>query len=167
VLGTYTLGDGVSVETLVALNQSSTDPLVLTGNEFGQSLYGNLGDNYLNGGQGADFLVGLAGNDSLLGGTGADNMAGGVGNDIYYVDNSGDQVIELAGEGDDLVVATASLSLTDAAAVETMSADPGAGNINLTGNEFAQSLYGNAGNNILTGLGGADYLVGGAGNDTY
>ena len=167
VLGTYTLAQGVSIETLVALNQSSTDPLVLTGNEFGQSLYGNLGDNYLNGGQGNDFLVGLAGNDNLLGGTGADDMQGGTGNDVYYADQAGDRIFENAGEGSDLVVATVSYTLTDGAAVETMSADPNAGNINLTGNEFAQSIYGNAGNNNITGMGGADFLVGGAGNDTY
>src|SRR5262249_42046327 len=144
-----------------------TDPLVLTGNEFGQSLYGNLGDNYLNGGQGNDFLVGLAGNDNLLGGTGADDMQGGTGNDVYYADQAGDRIFENVGEGSDLVVATASYTLTDGAEVETMSADPNAGNINLTGNEFAQSIYGNSGNNIITGMGGADFLVGGAGNDTY
>ena len=167
VLGTYTLAQGASIETLVALNQSSTDPLVLTGNEFGQSLYGNLGDNYLNGGQGNDFLVGLDGNDNLLGGTGADDMQGGTGNDVYYADQAGDRIFENPGEGSDLVVATASYTLTDGAEVETMSADPNAGNINLTGNEFAQSIYGNAGNNIITGMGGADFLVGGAGNDTY
>ncbi|HEX6740182.1 MAG TPA: hypothetical protein VF079_00095, partial [Sphingomicrobium sp.] len=167
VLGTYTLAQGVSVETLYALNQLSTDPLVLTGNEYGQSLYGNLGDNYLNGGQGADYLVGLAGNDSLLGGTGADHLAGGGGNDVYYVDEIGDIIFENAGEGSDIVVATASFALTPGAEVETLSADPNAGDLNLTGNEFAQSLYGNGGHNVLTGLGGADYMVGGAGNDFY
>ncbi|HEX6741123.1 MAG TPA: calcium-binding protein, partial [Sphingomicrobium sp.] len=167
VLGTYTLAQGVSVETLVALNQSSTDPLVLTGNEFGQSLYGNLGDNYLNGGQGADYLVGLAGNDNLLGGTGADHMQGGIGDDVYYVDEAGDLITELAGEGNDILVATASYTLAAGASIETMSAEQTNANINLTGNELAQSLYGNGGNNILTGGGGADYMVGGAGNDVY
>jgi len=168
VLGTYTLAQGVSVETLYALNQSGTEPLVLTGNEYGQSLYGNLGDNYLNGGQGADFLVGLAGNDNLLGGTGADHMQGGTGNDVYYVDEAGDLITELAGEGDnDILVATASYTLADGVSVETMSAEQNSAAINLTGNELAQSLYGNAGDNILTGGGGADYMVGGAGNDKY
>ncbi|HYU94895.1 MAG TPA: calcium-binding protein [Sphingomicrobium sp.] len=167
VLGTYTLAQGASVETLVAFNQSSTDPLVLTGNEYGQSLYGNLGNNYLNGGQGDDFLVGLAGNDNLLGGTGADHMEGGVGDDVYYVDQAGDVITELAGEGNDILVATASYTLADGASIETMSSEQTNAAINLTGNELAQSLYGNAGNNILTGGGGADYMVGGAGNDKY
>jgi Ca2+-binding RTX toxin-like protein len=167
VLGTYTLAQGASVETLYALNQSGTEPLVLTGNEYGQSLYGNLGDNYLNGGQGADYLVGLAGNDNLLGGTGADHMQGGTGNDVYYVDEAGDLVTELAGEGNDILVATASYTLGAGVSVETMSAEQTSAPINLTGNELAQSLYGNAGNNILTGGGGADFMVGGAGNDVY
>ena len=167
VLGTYTLAQGASIETLVALNQGSTDPLVLTGNEYGQSLYGNLGDNYLNGGQGSDYLVGLAGNDNLLGGTGADHMAGGTGNDVYYVDQAGDLITELGGEGEDLLVATASYALGAGVSIETLSAEQGSAAINLTGNELAQSLYGNDGANILTGGGGADYMVGGLGNDKY
>ena len=167
VLGTYTLAQGASVETLYALNQGSTDPLVLTGNEFGQSLYGNLGNNYLNGGQGNDFLVGLAGNDNLLGGTGADHMEGGTGNDVYYVDDTLDVVTENAGEGEDLLVATTSYALASGVSIETISAEQTSAAINLTGNDLAQSLYGNVGNNILTGGGGSDYMVGGAGNDKY
>ena len=167
VLGTYTLEQGASIETLVAVNQSSTEPLVLTGNEFGQSLYGNQGDNYLNGGQASDYLVGLGGNDSLLGGTGADHMAGGVGNDVYYVDEIGDLITEVAGEGNDLLVATASYTLEAGTSIETMTTEQNSAPINLTGNELGQSLYGNAGNNDLTGGGGSDYLVGGAGNDRY
>ena len=167
VLGTYTIAQGASVETPVALNQASTDALILTGNEFGQSLYGNLGDNYLNGGQGADHLVGLAGNDNLLGGTGADHMEGGVGNDVYYVDEAGDLITELAGEGDDTVVATASYALGSGVSIEVLSTEQSTAPINVTGNELAQTIYGNPGNNILTGMGGADYMLGGAGNDKY
>ena len=73
----------------------------------------------------------------------------------------------LRGEGDDILVATASFTLNDGAEVETISADPNAGNVNLTGNEYGQSLYGNNGNNVLTGGGGSDFMVGGAGNDVY
>jgi serralysin len=39
--------------------------------------------------------------------------------------------------------------------------------MNLTGNEFANSIYGNAGGNVLIGGGGADTLIGGAGDDIY
>ena len=44
-------------------------------------------------------LTGLGGNDILNGGAGADQMFGGTGNDTYVVDNVGDVVTELDGEG--------------------------------------------------------------------
>ena len=166
VPGTYVLRDGVEVETLVAVDQNSLDPVNLTGNEFGQSLYGSQGANSLNGGLGNDYLVGLGGNDFLLGGGGNDNLAGGQGNDLYYVD-AGDAIVETAGEGDDLAVALQSFALGSGQSVETLAAAEGTAGINLTGNALAQSLYGNAGNNVLTSGGGADYLVGGAGSDTF
>jgi Ca2+-binding RTX toxin-like protein len=49
--------------------------------------------------------------DWLDGGAGADTMSGSIGDDIYVVDNAGDQVIELVGEGIDSVHARASASL--------------------------------------------------------
>jgi Ca2+-binding RTX toxin-like protein len=76
-------------------------------------------------------------------------------------------VFEAAGEGDDLVVAFSSFALIAGHSVETLSAAEGSANINLTGNELGQSIYGNAGNNVLTTGGGADYLAGGAGNDVF
>ncbi|MEO7366138.1 MAG: M10 family metallopeptidase C-terminal domain-containing protein, partial [Sphingomicrobium sp.] len=144
VADSYILREGSEIETLVAVNQDSLDPVNLTGNEYGQSLYGSQGVNSLNGGAGNDYLVGLGGNDFLLGGAGNDNMAGGQGNDIYYVD-SGDWVIEAAGEGDDRAVAFSSFVLRTGESVETLAAAEGTSAINLTGNALAQSLYGNAG----------------------
>ena len=43
-------------------------------------------------------LTSGAGNDTLDGGGGADRMVGGTGDDVYKVDNVGDQVIEDLGE---------------------------------------------------------------------
>jgi Ca2+-binding RTX toxin-like protein len=120
----------------------------------------------LDGGAGNDFLVGLGGNDFLIGGAGNDNLQGGTGNDLYYVD-SGDQIFENAGEGDDLAVAFASFTLGAGQSVETLSAADTAGAISLTGNALGQSIYGNASANVLTSGGGADYMLGGAGNDTF
>ena len=163
---TYILREGVEIETLVAVNQGSLAQVNLTGNEYGQSLYGSAGANALNGGAGNDYLVGLGGNDFLLGGAGFDNMAGGQGNDVYYVD-TGDWVIEAAGEGDDLVVAFDHYALRPGESVETLAAAEGTAAIILTGNALGQSIYGNAGANIINALGGNDYLVGGAGNDRF
>ena len=167
VATSYILREGNEIETLVAWNQDSFDPVNLSGNEFGQSLYGSQGANSLSGGAGNDFLVGLGGNDFLLGGAGNDNMAGGQGNDIYYVEDAGDQIVENVGEGDDIAVCFTSFALGAGQSVETLSAAEGSSAISLTGNGLAQSLYGNSGVNVLTSGGGGDYLVGGAGSDTF
>jgi len=79
----YILAAGVEVETIGTMNADSTATLHLTGNEFGQSIYGSAGVNWLSGGGGADYLVGLGGDDILWGGGGDDNLAGGAGSDIF------------------------------------------------------------------------------------
>ena len=45
-------------------------------------------------------------------------MAGGSGNDIYYVDNAGDQVIEAAGGGSDNVYASVDYTLAAGQEIE-------------------------------------------------
>ena len=91
-------------------------------------------------------------------------MSGAAGNDIYIVDHEGDTVVEIAGDGTDLVRASISYGLS--ANVENL-ALTGAGNIDGYGNALVNSLTGNAGNNILDGGAGADNMTGGTGNDTY
>ncbi|MGE8356213.1 MAG: S8 family serine peptidase, partial [Microvirgula sp.] len=106
------------------------------------------------GGEGADTLLGDAGGNRMVGGAGADRMAGGAGDDTYEVDDAGDQVIELAGEGHDLV--RSRIDFTLPAEVEWLE---------LTGDETISGT-GNAGNNRLVGNGAANRLDGGAGSDT-
>lgn len=66
----------------------------------------------------ANRIVGNGLDNILDGVTGADVMIGGLGNDTYYVDNVGDQVVELAGEGTETV--NASISYTLGANVENL-----------------------------------------------
>jgi Ca2+-binding RTX toxin-like protein len=87
--------------------------------------------------------------------------------------NTGDQTIENASEGTDLVQSSVTftlaenienLTLTGSAAIN------GTGNALdnvLTGNTGINSLTGGDGNDTLNGGTGADALTGGAGNDTY
>ncbi|KUR71978.1 hypothetical protein AQZ52_08010 [Novosphingobium fuchskuhlense] len=126
---------------------------------------GNADANVITGNSGGNTLTGLGGNDTLVGGTGADTLIGGQGNDTYVVDNSGDVVTELAGEGTDLVQTTlATYALT--ANVENLTFTNASAHTG-TGNALANTIIGNAGNDTLNGGAGADTLIGGAGNDSY
>ena len=113
----------------------------------------------------ANILIGNSGNNTLDGKGGIDRMVGGAGNDTYVVDNVGDVIIEVTGEGTDTVLTSVSYSLA-VQSLENMTLT-GTGNINATGNSKANILIGNAGNNVLDGKSGVDRMSGGAGNDTY
>jgi Ca2+-binding RTX toxin-like protein len=133
-------------------------------------IVGTSGADTLVGTPGADVIMALDGNDILLGGDGFDQLYGGAGNDTYIIDDdSGDEVIELANEGSDLIYVAHSYTLKTDSAVEVVSANNHAAviPINLTGNNLANTLLGNSGANILNGLGGADLLYGYGGNDIY
>ncbi|MBR0556587.1 calcium-binding protein [Ciceribacter sp. L1K23] len=153
----YTLG--ANVENLVLTGTGNTSG---TGNSLDNVITGNSGNNSLNGGSGNDRLIGGSGNDTLNGGTGADRMEGGSGNDTYYVDNSGDVVVESSNGGTDTV--RASRSYTLGSNVENLVLT-GTGNTSGTGNSLNNTITGNSGNNTLNGSSGNDSLSGGAGND--
>ncbi len=141
------LGSGVIIRGNSGAN-------VLTGTAFNDNLHGNNGNDHLIAG---DF------HDVLDGGRGNDIMEGGAGSDLYYVDSTGDSVVEAADGGNDAVYSTISYVL--GATVENLSL-LGTNDLSGTGNDVNNTLNGNAGDNILSGLGGMDYLDGGAGRDT-
>jgi trimeric autotransporter adhesin len=146
----WTLGS--NVENLVLLGTAAING---TGNSLANVLTGNSASNELNGGGGAD------------------TMSGGAGDDTYTVNAAGDQVLENAGEGIDLV--KSSVSFTLGSAVENLTltgsaAVDGYGNALdnvLTGGGGANRLESYAGNDTLDGGGGDDTMIGGAGNDIY
>jgi Ca2+-binding RTX toxin-like protein len=150
-LSGYTLNAGAEVELLSAIDPTSTAAFDLNGNEFGQT------------------LIGTAGANTLIGGGGIDVLAGGAGNDVYRVEESGDVVLEYAGEGADAVYAVGSYTLQNGYEIEVLAAiDPSSTAAqNLTGNDHANVIFGSNGDNILDGKGGGDAMVGYGGADTF
>ncbi|MGZ9062039.1 MAG: hypothetical protein ACXW2K_09015, partial [Allosphingosinicella sp.] len=125
-LATYSLAALVNLENLTGTNAA------------GQTLTGNGS---------ANVVTGAGGNDVIDAGTGADTMRGNGGNDLYFVDNAGDVVVENAAEGTD-EVRTGLAAYVLAANVENLTATS---NVN-------HDFRGNAGNNVITGGDGNDLL---------
>ncbi len=120
-------------------------------------------------------LVGNTGNNLLDGRAGADTMIGGAGNDTYNVDNAGDHVVEVAGQGTDTIWTSVDYALTNDQFIEALHVSGPVG-LTLQANDLGVSLFGGAGIDTLLGGAGADrldggleadILHGGAGNDIY
>ena len=121
-------------------------------------------------------LIGSNFNDMLISDLiAANELRGGLGNDRYYLYQSTDLAIELAGQGmADRVEAFANVTLGATSEIETMIARlttgmslGGSDTANrIDGNTGADTLNGNGGNDTLNGLDGNDTLNGGNGNDT-
>ena len=153
--------DTIVSETSVALSDtrfSNIENIALSGEE-----------NITATGDGADnAITGNTGDNTLDGGAGADTLAGGAGDDFYIIDDEGDTVKELAEEGIDLVVSSASHTL--ASDVENLNL-VGEEAIGGTGNDLGNVILGNSLSNRLDGVLNADTLIGdtligGEGDDT-
>jgi Ca2+-binding RTX toxin-like protein len=165
----YTLSDFVEQCFLNSPGRNQS----LTGNTLGNLLVGNSGQNTLSGLDGKDELRGEGGSDSLYGGngidtldggTGADHMEGGAKNDIYYVDNGLDEVIEQADAGYDTVFTSVAIAMPDN--VEKLVFNGLADGTMLSGNDLKNFLVGNYTDDIIDVGAGSDSVRGGAGDDT-
>jgi Ca2+-binding RTX toxin-like protein len=94
---------------------------------------------------------------------------GGKGNDTYHINNAHDKVMEANGGGFDKVMASVSYALSAGSHVEQLSTSSTRGKaaIDLTGNEFGQTILGNNGDNKINGAGGSDLLKGYGGHDAF
>ena len=139
------------------------------GGDAADRLWGQAGNDRLEGNANLDTLWGGDGNDTLNGGSGADRMNGGKGDDVFWVDNTGDVLIETANGGRDRINTSIGIDLIRAGGVYANVEDvvlQGTGNLNARGSAVHNMLIGNAGINSLNGRGGNDTLSGGDGNDT-
>lgn len=82
-------------------------------------------------------------------------MIGGLGNDTYFVENSGDKVIERLNEGTDTI--SSKITHTLSTNVENLTLTSTVA-INATGNALA---------NVITGNSAANQLTSGTGNDIF
>ena len=146
----------------------------IQGTAAGETLSGSGSDDEIHGLEGYDFLYGLDGDDSLFGGdgddtldggTGADVMDGGQGNDTYYVDDSGDTVVEAELIGNtDIVYVLIDYFDAGSAHLERIHYS-GNGSVTFLGSDSANFIGSSSGADWLDGRGGNDFLFAGAGDD--
>ena len=100
-------------------------------------------------------VSGVDTDDVLYDSAGIDTLAGGIGNDVYYVNNTDDVVIEAANAGIDIVGATVNYTLSENHNIEVLSM-LGSG-LTGTGSSGTDTLHSAGGPNTLIGLGGDDH----------
>lgn len=159
------------VEELELLGSESIDGAgnglanVLQGNEAGNTIEGRAGNDQLHGRGDSDVLLGGDGEDLLDGGQGADTLHGGIGDDLYVVDQANDLIVELVGEGLDVVHASSDYVLSGN--VEELVLIEGSAASQGTGSADDNVITGNSSSNRIDGAAGSDRMIGGAGDDTY
>ncbi len=168
-------GTAVTLHDLLgrgALVGTDGDDLIM-GTAASDTVDAKAGHDTIVAGEGDDTLLGGEGHDLVDGGGGADTMIGGAGDDMYSVDERGDQVIESAHEGTDTVHSAITYALGPHVENLTLLGDAAIGG---TGNDAGNVLLGNGADNFLVGgrgddhldgAAGSDVLAGGVGDDTY
>ncbi|MFC7497697.1 Ig-like domain-containing protein [Enterovirga sp. GCM10030262] len=116
----------------------------------------------LTGGGCDDWLIGGQGDDVINGQAGFNLLQGGLGNDIYYVRNAGDAVLEFENEGYDQAKAYVDHALADHVEELRLFGSARSG----IGNDLDNLVIGTGGDDVLEGLAGEDLLIGGNGADT-
>lgn len=155
--GVQTVSGSTGIDTVSYVHTAAVSVDLLN-----QTFGGEAADDYMTGienltGSAYDDVLRALGTASVIdGGLGADTMEGRNGNDIYYVDNAGDVVTEVAGGGIDEVRIRNLSSYTLPGYVEKLT--------NITNHSFTGT--GNSLSNEINGGSAVDYLFGGAGHDT-
>ncbi len=145
---------GGDSDNFVRASAFTLGPVVISGGDGDDTLFGSAGNDTIDGGAGDDIILGLAGNDSLLGGGGDDAIGGEAFGGT--VSSSGNDTIQ-GGDGDDVILGEGGNDLMQG----------GSGEDYLSGGEGNDTLEGDSGFDILVGDEGDDNLEGASGDDTY
>ena len=114
-----------------------------------------------------EYRIDLSGVGMMTGSYVFKAVGAATGDNSYLVSKVSTIVLEGPGGGLDTVRTSVSYSLNPGSEVEVLRTtnDLGKATINLTGNEYGQTIVGNSAPNILDGRGGSDKLFGGSGQD--
>ena len=164
----FCIWDAGGVDTLNASGFAGAQRIDLNAGAF-SNIRGFTGNVSIAIGAMIENAVGGSGADYMVGNAAINRLTGGLGHDIYVVNNGGDVVIETANQGTDVVIARGSYVLTAGSHVERIQTVAAAATttMNLFGNEFRQTMTGNAGVNRFNGKGGTDVYQGQGGNDVF
>jgi phospholipase/lecithinase/hemolysin len=167
MLGLSSLGGNVSMLADPRLTVTTPGGSLLGGNDDGA--VGLDASFTFTTGAAGDYVIGLSGVGSMTGTYRFQADGTAAANDTYYVKHSSAVILEREGEGYDTVLASVSYALADSASIEQLrtNSDQGKTSINLTGNERAQTIVGNAGSNVIDGKGGTDSMWGLTGKDDF
>lgn len=134
------------------------------GNELGNVIGGNIGNDTLWAGSGDDLVIGQGGSDDLAGGAGNDTLVGGIGQDSLRP-GLGFDVVDGGSLNDILYVDYRTLAGPITMDINNGVIDGGTSSAHFTGIE-SFNLIGGKGGDYLTGGGSRDTLDGGKGADT-
>ena len=128
------------------------------GSEFGDTITGDAGDNYLLGFGGDDSINAGDGRDTVRGGEGADTLDGGAGTDLLqYIDSNAGVTIDLNADGAGFQSASGGNAQGDVIS----------GFENVYASDFNDVITGDNGRNIIYGYDGDDTIDGGDGKDAF
>jgi len=149
--------DAVASEFLVAANEQFSDGL-----HYSDSFSTTWAEALVE----ALFWRSIPSGPQVHGTDSVDQMVGTSGDDIFFVNDVGDQIFELEGHGQDHVYASIDFSLrTHSQFLESLTLT-GNSDLAATGNAADNRITGNSGNNLIRGAWGDDTLFGRDGEDT-
>ncbi len=167
--------------TTIRVDAGDGDDMITGSDDFGESFFGEDGNDTLTDGGGPDSLNGGDGNDQIDGLGGANSLSGGDGNDTITSGADADTIDAgdgqdsissgagadsiLAGQGRDTVLAGADGDFVNGGTGNDLIIGD-TGQDTLEGGNGADSISGGDGADVINGQGGNDTVDAGAGNDT-